>query len=62
MTMTRKDYEIIAGALFESAMEAEPGPERDAVHYTARKIAGHLRQDNGRFDEYRFLFVAGVYS
>jgi hypothetical protein len=70
--MTRKDYEVIAGAL-RSAMPPEPDVGAPVTtdyiaacarfnqwQYAATKLADALKSDNDRFDRARFLAAAGV--
>ena len=63
-TMTRKDYNALAGAIRESIaiMNAQEGDDAAAmvwaVERTAREIANVLAADNPRFDRDRFLTAA----
>lgn len=64
--MTRKDYVLIAAALFTARMQVEDiGPAHRAIVLRAfdeatRKLADSLGSDNPRFDRERFLKAAGV--
>jgi hypothetical protein len=62
--MTRKDYELIAGAMraanvyFSSAMMPsadESEMKRAAINYAANQLADRLAEDNPRFDRARFI-------
>ena len=63
--MTRKDYELIAGAIVRSRMVTELGKntiKRDAglraLSLVATDLAATLAHDNPRFDKERFLRAA----
>lgn len=57
--MTRKHYELIAGAL-DLARRNASGAERDGVDRAAEQIAAGLDRDNPRFNRLRFLKAAGA--
>lgn len=72
MSLSRKDYEDVAGALVEARPEgwaAQSGShyvrgygegESDAIDCVAGKLADVFAADNPRFDRARFLRAAGV--
>jgi hypothetical protein len=63
MTMTRKDYQLIAAAL-KDAREANV-VYTNGEHVTdlcAVRVANALESDNPRFDRARFLAACGVAS
>ena len=54
--MTRKDYKLIAQALYQSKPAPHHGVTADAQwHFTRSKICQALAQDNPRFDPVKFL-------
>lgn len=64
MSLSKKDYELIAGAL-KHAYEAFDGRESEiesalGVEVAAINIARALSNDNPRFDKARFLAACGV--
>ena len=60
--MTRKDYELIAGAVRDALHSARPWSEdkEDGIRLAVRSIADALAADNPRFDRSRFLAACGV--
>lgn len=65
--MTRKDYVMIAAALWRSKPLAILNPRMDAVRQSVyemavRNIADALAADNAAFDRARFLKACGVSS
>lgn len=65
--MTRKDYELIAGAVSRSRMaktlDADAkrrGAAEDALRLVAIDLAATLAHDNPRFDRDRFLKACGL--
>ena len=66
--MTRKDYELIAGAVARSRQASsltKRAPERqakaDALRLVATDLAATLAADNPRFDKERFLAACGPF-
>ena len=57
--MTRKDYQLIAGAL-KDALGAVDHPHRTGAVLAAQELAYRLRDDNPRFDRKRFLEACGL--
>ena len=60
--MTRKDYELIAGA-FAFAVDKYDGEDwtmQGAGAAIARLLADELAEDNSRFDREKFLAACGV--
>lgn len=58
--MTRKDYELIAGA-FRTELDSESHDERrGAVINAAERVAVELKSDNPNFDANRFLKACGA--
>ena len=57
--MTRKDYQLIAGAL-KDALGAIDHPQRAGAVLAAQELAYRLRDDNPRFDRKRFLEACGL--
>jgi hypothetical protein len=65
--MTKKDFELIAAALWRSKPLAILNPKADAVRQSvyemcARNLADALATTNPRFDRARFLQACGVAS
>lgn len=64
--MTRKDYVLIAAALFTARMQVRDFDSTcrvavlRAFDSAAHELADALAQDNERFDRERFLKAAGV--
>lgn len=67
--MTKKDYELIAGAIRRSGQANCSALERNQVRRQAKEnmrrlivsdLVGTLKHDNPRFDEERFLKACGV--
>lgn len=62
--MTRKDYELIAKAIYGSLIQSKSLDWQDLYaeqhHITARHIANALERTNPRFDRERFLTACGV--
>lgn len=64
--MTRKDYQLIAGA-FRRARDYNDSAAKSAGHQVgtadaAIMLASALQEDNPRFDRERFLKACGVHS
>lgn len=57
MSMSRKDYTILAGAINKAFRSIKP-EHRGAVIHTAEHIALALSEDNPRFARERFMGVA----
>lgn len=57
--MTRKDYQLIAGAL-KDALGAVDHPQRVGAVLAAQELAYRLRNDNPRFETKRFLEACGL--
>lgn len=58
--MTRKDYELIAGAIAEARDEMVDHPGRVAGSaQVARRLGSALARDNPRFDRAGFLKACG---
>ncbi len=63
--MTRKDYELIAGALHRSGMAMNIGKKRtahDGIRLVTIDLAATLAHENALFDRERFLKACGVQS
>lgn len=61
--MTRKDYIALAEALREAkeiAAQTIGAPGVRGVTYAGDRLAAVLKQENPRFDRYRFLHAAGL--
>ena len=64
--MTRKDYEVIAKAIYGSLIQSGKLSWQD--HYfdqfrmTARHVANALERDNPRFEREKFLMACGAPS
>ena len=65
--MTRKDYQLIANALFRARVDIirkEPDESHkdltDGVGYAADWLADALASDNPRFDRAKFLRACGL--
>lgn len=62
--MTRKDYELIAKAIYGSLIQSKSLDWQDLYaeqhRITARHIANALERTNPRFDRERFLTACGV--
>ena len=75
MSMTKKDYIMIAKAFFDVNLEtwahekhgeltisfATANASRLALQLTARKIADYLAYDNQAFDRQKFLEACGIF-
>lgn len=61
--MSRKDYELIAGAI-HAQMDDHEGQtaHQQAITSTAWGLADELEKDNSRFNKIRFLQACGVES
>ena len=57
--MTRKDFELIAKAIKESALVAGPRG-KEQLEATAVNVAYALMSTNERFDHDRFLAACGI--
>ena len=57
--MTRKDYQLSAGAL-KDALGAVDHPQRVGAVLAAQELAYRLEGDNPRFDRKRFLEACGL--
>lgn len=63
--MTKKDYELIAAALWQSRIHSvKPLTLRQRVHDASIKsaaihVAAALKEDNSRFDTSRFMEACG---
>lgn len=55
--MTRKDYELIAGAFLQCG-----DGDKLTLSRVAHTLANGLKNDNSAFDEKRFLSACGVTS
>lgn len=72
MAMSRKDYELIAHAIFATAKAIPDGEteaaragaisRRMAIEAVAKRIADELAVDNQRFDRKRFVAACGFPS
>lgn len=64
MSMTKKDYEVIAKAIkkqWDVQVEITgTGDKSMAIHETALRIATGLGHDNPKFDYNKFLNACGV--
>ena len=61
--MTKKDYELIAGAIkseYDGMQRLDRIYVREGVFHAARAIAYALASDNPRFDRDKFLAACGV--
>lgn len=61
MTMTKKDYELIAGEIKEIVEMTEnyDALGYNAVHTLAHNLAGTFKKENERFDFHKFLKACG---
>lgn len=59
MSMTKKDYELLAEVL-NNCYEAKQECNTATVTLVAEVLADHLQLDNPRFDRNRFLTACGV--
>lgn len=57
MSMTKKDYIVIA-AIIDSA-QAEHGSS-DGLDDVAKELAAYFKRDNSRFDHDRFMEACGM--
>lgn len=57
--MTRKDYQLIAGAL-KDALGAVDHPERTGAILAAQELAHRLEGENPRFNRKLFLDACGL--
>lgn len=60
--MTRKDYELIATAVRDSAMDRPTYSQQVQRRFTAMRLADALASQNPRFNRERFLAACGVES
>lgn len=58
--MTRKDYQLIAGAFNSAKPENDEGPQWRQWAHTTHKVITTLAADNPRFDRAKFLEACGV--
>lgn len=56
--MTRKDYEVIAKAIKDTRENYYP--ESVAVAHVVGVLASRLKEDNPRFDVYKFVEACGI--
>jgi len=61
-TMTRKDFELIAGAIagMQDKYTGEDWSINGAMYPFARQLADALEKSNPRFDSEKFLKACGV--
>jgi len=58
--MSRKDYEMVATAIRNSANRAVTAHDQAMLRILSREIAGAFAADNARFDRDRFLAACGT--
>lgn len=58
--MSKKDYELIAGAVKLSVENMDKPAHKDTLESVLYSIAWHLSIDNPRFDRQRFIEACGV--
>jgi len=62
--MTKKDYELIAKAIYGSLIQSGSLEAQDCFikqyRDTARFVANALQQDNSRFNRNKFMAACGV--
>lgn len=57
--MTKKDYELIAGAIYNQ-YSVETGQSQQGIENVARLLAYKLELDNPRFDRNKFITACGI--
>ena len=67
MSMTKKDYQIIAAAIYRTRMiqdldknAVRKQAKRDAIHLLVTDLTASLAHDNDMFDKDKFLTACGV--
>jgi len=58
--MTKKNYVLIAKAIRENVREFQRGQGLEAINATAIAMAVAFKQENARFDYFRFLEACGL--
>ncbi len=58
MSMTRKDYQLIADVLRAEYVDADGGVPEMVVERIAERLATALKDDNPHFDQNHFLVAA----
>ena len=54
LTMTRKDYQLIADAIADTASHCKDQQSLNALDYLVQNLNSDLKRDNPNFDAHRF--------